>query len=101
MPTPILRQLRTGNTLEDARALDQQTDLRALLSAPFLRGRSLTFEVTGPTDLKVAHGLGRTPVGWLITDITGGEPTMYRDAWDTTHITFVCPVSCRVVLWVW
>jgi hypothetical protein len=102
MAEPLLRTNRTGAPLEDKRALDMRTDLRSLLAAPMLRGAELAgVALPAAAQVRVPHRLGRTPVGWLVTDATVGVPAFYRVSWDDTVIVFQSTTAATVNLWVW
>lgn len=102
MPEPLLRTNRTGDALEDRRALDMRTDLRALLGAPLLRGAELVgVALPAAAQVRVPHRLGRTPAGWLVTDATVGVPAIYRVSWDDVAIVFQSTTAATVNLWVW
>ena len=103
MPNPLLRTNRTGDALEDKRALDMRTDLRELLAAPMLRGVELEVAMPSAAQVRVPHRLGRVPVGYLVTDATVWVPSFYRVSWDDTAIVFFSTLgsACNVKLWVW
>lgn len=52
------------------------------------RGAFYSHSVTlaGAADTTISHGLQRTPVGWLITDITGAAPSIFRVSWSSTTL---------------
>lgn len=101
MPRPPIRQNTTGNPAEDRRAQETASDVKALLGAPFLKGRSVTFEATGAGNVTVAHGLGRKPSGWFPTDVTGGAATIFRVSWTDRHVVFTVSGPAAFALWMW
>ena len=40
-----------------------------------------------PSNVSVYHRLGRLPTGWIITDISGDYPNVFRASWDASSIT--------------
>lgn len=101
MLRPFLRRsalTRADEELQDriARTFDQIT-VCPLLDGVFLEGAALT----GGVDVKLVHGLRRTPRGWLLCDAgTGIAPGITRTAWDTTTITLQAPSDLVVSVWV-
>jgi hypothetical protein len=62
--------------------------LNQLTLNPFLTGVHLTALTTTVGGSSFAHKLGRTPIGWIVTDITNDQVFIYRTAWNDTTITF-------------
>jgi hypothetical protein len=62
----------------------KQRELRGL---PFTGGKVKTAVVPAGGIVDVAHGLGRTPKGWIQLDVTG-DPLFVRSAWDAASIQF-------------
>lgn len=71
-----------------------------LQDVPFLVGRSLNTSITAGTPVVLYHALGRTPVGWWVTDINAAS-IVYRSAWDESSITLNASVNCTVSVWVY
>jgi hypothetical protein len=101
MGRPPVRQNPTDNAAQDKRALETVSDLKDLLQAPFLKGRSITFGTTGAGTKAVAHGLGRKPAGWFTTDIAGPVASLSRDSWDDRQIVFFVTGASTFTVWVW
>ena len=40
--------------------------------------------VVNGTNLRLAHKLGRQPLGWSVTDLTGSVVVFYRVSWSPT-----------------
>jgi hypothetical protein len=95
-----VRQNPTGNAVEDRRALETLSDIRAMLRAPFLKGRFITFTTAGAGSITVPHGLGSKPQGWIVTDIDGLIATLSRDSWDERRITFFSSAAATFTVWV-
>jgi hypothetical protein len=49
------------------------------------------------TDTPVAHGLGRRPEGWIVSDIETAA-TVRRVSWDERFVTLRASASCVVDL---
>lgn len=72
-----------AQALSAARAAKDAAD-----AAPFATGAlssGLTF-TTGQVK-RVPHGLGRRPVGWLVTYATGSAPVLFATVSDAQYIT--------------
>lgn len=70
-----------------------------LQTGPYFGGNTLTQALTSGVDNKIAHGLGRTPVLWILFD-QDTNSTVWRTAWDENFITFRCSTTCSVKVWV-
>ena len=93
----------TGN--QDLELLMQNVKkwAKVLEDNPLLDGR-LIEDVEfagGALTVDINHGLGRQPLGWIITDFTALAGTgIVRDAWDTSTITFTASAACDLDLWI-
>jgi hypothetical protein len=96
-----IRQNRTGDAAQDTRALETIGDVKALLGAPFLKGRAVTFTTTGAGSVSVPHKLGKQPTGWFVTDIDGLIATLSRDSWDERRIVFFVSGAATFTVWVY
>ncbi|MGB1275470.1 MAG: hypothetical protein ACPG77_06940, partial [Nannocystaceae bacterium] len=80
----------TGEVPVDAALsrLQQSTEdsLRLVLGVALLDGVAVQAPSVVAAGTVLEHGLGRVPVGWLVTDDTGGSRP-FRSAWDETTIT--------------
>jgi hypothetical protein len=47
------------------------------------------------TDTKVAHGMGKIPSGWMLTDKTANA-VVWRVAWDDEFVTFRASAAVTV-----
>lgn len=88
------------------RALDDvRNTVAPAITCPLLGGRQLTgVKLPSTATVAVAHGLGRVPYGYILTDQTGttGHGVPVRTAWDESTITFLAPTGDSVVgLWVY
>lgn len=83
--------------------LQLREDVREVLDEvrgiPLLDQSEVTATLSAGSNL-VAHHLGRTPRGWVITDISAGI-TLYRSAWDATHLTLVASAPATAGLLVY
>lgn len=73
----------------------------ALRKTPLSNGldvASVKLKAAAPTP--VAHGLGRKPLGWMVTDL-GVIAVVYRTDWDAKNITLATSNDCTVNLRVW
>jgi hypothetical protein len=97
MPRRVQSGDRALNSVQDATA----DALRPVLSFEELNGSRMDEVTLTTTAQTLAHGLGRTPIGWRVIDkIDAGDP--YRTAWDERTISLrVASGTCRVTLWVW
>lgn len=64
----------------------------------FLSGNTLQITVTN-TATKFNHGLGVTPLGWIILDKTANID-VWRTAWDDKSITLRSSASGTIKVWV-
>lgn len=76
------------------------TVLNPLLSNPLLNGSFLTGIALISGTTVIAHGLGRTPQGWMLTDINGAA-TVYRSAaFNSSTLSLTSDASVTVNLYV-
>ena len=73
--------------------------LQPLSKLPILDGNLVEFRVTSGAN-KLAHGLGRTPLGWHLAD-TDAAVVLYRSAAsDSSFLTLTADTSATIKLWV-
>lgn len=78
----------TGNRDIDVFQREAADALQVLQKDPLLSFTERKNVNIGTSNTRVAHGLGRVPVGWIMTDRTGlGQ--VYRVSWDSQFVTFV------------
>lgn len=63
-----------------------------------LNGQFVTVALASGSN-RVAHGLGRQPVGWMVVD-TDAAVTVYRTAWSATTLDLTASGAVTVKLWV-
>jgi hypothetical protein len=71
----------TQKALEEARDANKTTQQQGFA------GSDVTVTFTAAAAQTFSHKLGRQPVGWFITDATGGTPMLSRQAWDAKTLT--------------
>lgn len=90
----------TSRELNDAQGAIHGT-LRNVVEHEQLTGRlvqSLSVTSSGTT---IAHGLGRTPIGWHLSDVLD-HGTVKRAAWDSKTITLQASagtIRCDIFVW--
>jgi len=111
MVPPLARVQLTAGAIESAVALARLVltlqdnvgrALDRLLANPrhdfvAVRGQALV----GAANTTVSHKLGRTPVGWALTDLTGNDATVRRISWDATSLVLRASAAVTVSLEVW
>lgn len=98
MSPPPLDFSPTGLPAVDRVVRQLVTQLRALLGAPFLSGVQLSGVLVGPGTTQITHGLGRTPIGYLVT--RQGGPLSWV-SWDARQLSLSSPSAVVADLWVW
>lgn len=86
--------------LNDAQDAIHDT-LRAVVQHEQLTGARLTNISATTSGVVVSHGLGRTPIGWHVSDLRDSG-YVYRSAWDDKTITLKSnagTVRCDVFVW--
>jgi hypothetical protein len=73
-------------------------DLLAQLGAPFLIGTWLRGKKLAAGQTMISHGLGRVPLGYLVTRQSGAALWV---SWDATHLVLSASTACVVDMWVW
>ena len=77
---------------------------KVLEDNPLLDGRALCCASTGAGTVTINHGLGRQPLGWIVTDRSPGAgppfPTLERISWDDKTIVINTSGICCFNLWV-
>jgi hypothetical protein len=71
-----------------------------LLARPRAFSTTQAVELTAATPKIVSHKLGKTPAGWLVTDIDANT-TVRRNTWDSKTITIQAAANCNIVIEVW
>ncbi len=64
-------------------------------------GRTLSIEIDASSSKKVQHGLGRYPVGWIVTDFVADAAInryLRRTAWDAQSITLANDAATAITL---
>lgn len=73
--------------------------LDPLLANPILNGIPLSATlINGSTT--IYHGLGRTPVGWIILNVNAPATIYNPNPFTATTFTLVSNIACNVYLWV-
>ena len=62
-------------------------------------GKMVSASLDAATPKGITHGLGRTPVGWMLCDLTT-ESIVHRDSWDTSKITLNASLTTTCKIWV-
>jgi hypothetical protein len=104
MGFPVIRTRQTGNVPEDRARDDIATSLAALVQSDFVRsflsGVLLSDKALAVGSNSVVHGLGRQPVGYIVTWSEGAAPDFYVTASDEKRLTLSSASSATVDLWV-
>lgn len=97
---PLPRRVHGDRGLNDAQDAIGET-LRRVVAHEQLTGRAVQSLSVPSTGVSISHGLGRTPIGWCVTDLLDAG-TVYRTAWDGRTITLrSASGTVRVDLFVW
>jgi len=62
-----------------------------------VKGASLA----GAANTTVQHKLGRVPIGWTLTDLTGNDATVRRISWDDKTIVLRASAAVTASVEVW
>lgn len=95
---PVAREVVDGRPLQQI----QEASLRsasALNAFPLQPGVMLTFVFDGVNPTRQAHGLGRTPRGWMVVDNLQLN-ALQRVAWDEGAISLFAVTADTVKVWV-
>lgn len=95
------RDLRTGTPPEDERYAQLLSDMQRLLRDPMLRGHTLERVTVEVGTNRIAHKLGRKPVGWFAVRVTGSaafeaRETAADDRYLTLEVTNATTLDLRV-----
>lgn len=88
----------TGNPQLD-RIQANVTNAFNSLNGPFVGGQFIQNVNVGTSATPINHGLGRTPVLWVILD-QNTNTTVARTSWNKTTISLKAGSSCTVSIWV-
>ena len=101
MRLPLPKRVQSSDRLlNDAQDAIRET-LRQIVEHEQLAGRTVQSVQVTSTGTSFAHGLGRTPIGWTLTDKTGAGD-VYRTAWDARTVTLrTASGSVTVDVFVW
>jgi len=104
MGFPVLRTRTTGNVPEDRARDDLASSLSALVRTDFMRsflsGVHVQDIALAVGSQSVVHGLGRQPIGYLVTWSEGAAPSFYLTDSNTKRLTLSSTSSSTVDLWV-
>ena len=104
MGYPVLRTRTTGNVPEDRAREDLAASLAAFVQSDFVRsflsGVHLEDVDLAVGEQAVVHGLGRQPIGYLVTWSEGAAPAFHVTDSDTKRLTLSSSASSTVALWV-
>ena len=82
------------------RGLEEARDTARAIQAQTIGGSDVEVRFAAAANTTFPHPLGRRPVGWFVTDATGGTPMLSRVAWDAREITLYHAggfiVTCRL-----
>ena len=88
-------QAYDANMLSDSLAtLDQNLDKIEIIKGRHIPGVNIT-----TTDTLVAHGLGRTPIGWIVVD-QDADARIWRVKIDAQYLCLIASANVSVSLWV-
>jgi hypothetical protein len=73
--------------------------LTPVLKTPIIDGTQVQISLVSGSN-RIAHNLGRVPLGYIIVDTTSTE-TFYRTAWDSATITVTATGTANFSLWVY
>lgn len=101
MARVTLPQLVQGDRLLNDAQTQIHGTLRQVAQHDQLTGQAIQSVPLSTTERAVSHGLGRTPIGWYVTDKSGAGD-VYRTAWDSKTLTLrTASGSVTVDLFVW
>lgn len=97
---PLPRRVQGERALNEAQDAIGET-LRQVAYHEQLTGQAIQSVAVPSTGVSVSHGLGRTPLGWYVTDrLDAGD--VYRTGWDARTLTLrSASGTVRVDLFVW
>jgi hypothetical protein len=72
---------------------------RTLALNPLLDGTLVSAQRLAIGANVINHTLGRTPLGWVVTD-RNAATTIYRTAWDNRTLTLNSSAVATVTLWI-
>jgi hypothetical protein len=97
---PLPKRVQGSRDLNDAQDAIGET-LRRVVYHEQLTGQDIQSVSVPSTGVAIAHGLGRTPIGWNMIDKTDAGD-VYRTAWDSKTITLrTASGTVRGSLFVW
>ena len=66
------------------------------------QGVEVEFSVTGAGSMTLTHGLGRAPLGWIVTDrTTAASVFRLSSGTDAKHLGLYCSAACSGRIWVY
>jgi len=97
---PLPKRVQGSRDLNDAQDAIGET-LRRVVYHEQLTGQAVQNLSVTSTGVAISHGLGRTPIGWYLTDkVDAGD--VYRTDWDNRTITLrTASGTVRGDLFVW
>lgn len=105
---PGVRVNRSADPEQQRMADTLKRDVGPTIGKDILQGLHVDASLMGPifpataeVQTTVTHGLGRTPIGWIVERCTGAMPWFYEVAADASTITFASLTACSVRLWVY
>ena len=84
-----------------ARSLQEvEAAFNGLVEVPFLEGRAIGDLDLSTTELKVAHGLGRKPKGFIVLTQDAAQVIYESSASDATHLNLKAGGAVTADVWV-
>lgn len=78
-----------------------KSQLDPVVASPLALGQQLSAVAIATSPTTVSHGLGRTQLGWFITDINAAA-TIYRTgSFNDSNMVLTASAACTVNIWVY
>lgn len=76
--------------------------LNPLIANPITQGIQIqSISLAANTPLEINHGLGRSPIGWFLTDITTAANVFRTDVFNPTNITLEASANTVISIWIY
>lgn len=72
---------------------------RQIGNCPFITGNYVPAQAIGTGATRVAHGLGRVPQGWIVTNKTANS-NVWLASLDANYLSLQASANCNIDLWV-
>ena len=95
---PRVRTVQQGSLAEQLSQVGMSEPLARVVSDPLLSSNTVKDIAVpgGGTTVRVPHGLGRVPVGWIVTRARGAQALIFEESSDEFYVVFRSNLAAKL-----